>query len=253
MTSKELEPKGDPDLGSLMESVLIKGDLAKLSEAERVKFYNATCNSLGLNPLTQPFAYIFLNGKLTLYAKRDCCDQLRRIYDISIVRLEHEWFGETYHVTAHARMPSGRIDQDFGAVFIAEGVKGEARANLMLKCVTKAKRRVTLSICGLGFLDETEIEDIPDEAKQPPRKLGQFRVPKSSKDLADQYCEVLREMPNEPSAFNYKEELKKQRLLDALELADRERVMDCYRMVVKAARKEAQNGNTADNGATAGK
>ncbi len=28
-----------------------------------------------------------------------------------------------------------------------------------MKCETKAKRRATLSICGLGFLDETEIED----------------------------------------------------------------------------------------------
>ena len=27
-----------------------------------------------------------------------------------------------------------------------------------MKCETKAKRRVTLSICGLGMLDETEVE-----------------------------------------------------------------------------------------------
>ena len=30
-----------------------------------------------------------------------------------------------------------------------------------MKAVTKAKRRVTLSICGLGMLDETEVESIP--------------------------------------------------------------------------------------------
>jgi len=30
-------------------------------------------------------------------------------------------------------------------------LKGEARANAFLKAVTKAKRRVTLSICGLGL------------------------------------------------------------------------------------------------------
>jgi hypothetical protein len=39
------------------------------------------------------------------------------------------------------------------------------RANTILKAITKAKRRVTLSICGLGWLDETEVEDIPAEAK----------------------------------------------------------------------------------------
>ena len=41
-------------------------------------------------------------------------------------------------------------------------LKGEAHANAVLKAVTKAKRRVTLSICGLGWLDETEVESIPD-------------------------------------------------------------------------------------------
>ncbi len=33
--------------------------------------------------------------------------------------------------------------------------------------MTKAKRRVTLSICGLGWLDETEVESIPASAKRP--------------------------------------------------------------------------------------
>jgi len=33
--------------------------------------------------------------------------------------------------------------------------------NALMKAVTKAKRRVTLSICGLGMLDETEVETIP--------------------------------------------------------------------------------------------
>jgi len=30
-----------------------------------------------------------------------------------------------------------------------------------MKAVTKAKRRLTLSLCGLGWLDETEVETIP--------------------------------------------------------------------------------------------
>jgi hypothetical protein len=30
-----------------------------------------------------------------------------------------------------------------------------------MKAETKAKRRVTLSICGLGLLDETEVETVP--------------------------------------------------------------------------------------------
>jgi hypothetical protein len=34
-------------------------------------------------------------------------------------------------------------------------------ANALMKAETKAKRRVTLSIAGLGWLDETELETIP--------------------------------------------------------------------------------------------
>ena len=36
----------------------------------------------------------------------------------------------------------------------------EAKANAMMKAETKAKRRVTLSICGLGMLDESEFDTI---------------------------------------------------------------------------------------------
>jgi hypothetical protein len=40
-------------------------------------------------------------------------------------------------------------------------LKGEALANAIMKCETKAKRRVTLSICGLGLLDELDVETLP--------------------------------------------------------------------------------------------
>jgi len=36
-----------------------------------------------------------------------------------------------------------------------------------MKAVTKAKRRVTLSVSGLGFLDESEVEDIPRQPAAP--------------------------------------------------------------------------------------
>jgi hypothetical protein len=45
------------------------------------------------------------------------------------------------------------------------GLKGDALANALMKAETKSKRRVTLSICGLGMLDETEVDTIPDARK----------------------------------------------------------------------------------------
>jgi hypothetical protein len=40
-------------------------------------------------------------------------------------------------------------------------LKGDALANALMKCETKAKRRVPLSLAGLGWLDETELATIP--------------------------------------------------------------------------------------------
>lgn len=143
------------------------GDLAQLTVEQRNQYVLATCKSLGLNPLTQPFKYIVLNGKLTLYATRDCADQLRKLHGISIVLVSEKLLNGLYTVHAKAREKSGREDEDYGVVSIGQNVTGEIRANLMLKAVTKAKRRVTLSICGLGWLDETEVDDIPTDEKIP--------------------------------------------------------------------------------------
>ena len=145
---------------SIIEQVVITGDLSKLTPAQRVSYYQATCRSLGLNPLTKPFDYISLNGKLTLYAKRDAADQLRKINGVSITKLERERLEDVYIVTAYAQDKTGRTDSSIGAVNIAN-LKGDALANAMMKAETKSKRRVTLSICGLGILDETEVETIP--------------------------------------------------------------------------------------------
>ena len=71
-----------PVQGEIMESVLAKGDLAKLTPDERSRYYAEVCHSMGLNPLTEPFSYITLNGKLKLYATRACADQLRKIHGV---------------------------------------------------------------------------------------------------------------------------------------------------------------------------
>lgn len=148
-----------------IETVLISGDLSKLSPEQRVSYHNKVCETLGLNPLTNPFAYIKLNGKEILYAKRDATDQLRKIHKVSIKLVAREFKNDIYIVTANAKDPDGREDESTGAVTIG-GLKGDALANALMKAETKAKRRVTLSICGLGMLDETEVETIPQEQKQ---------------------------------------------------------------------------------------
>lgn len=147
----------------IIERMLLAGDLENLKPQERVKFYNETCKSLGLNPLTKPFEYIKLNNKLTLYANKGAAEQLRSVYQISINRMETTIEGGLLKVTAYAEDKNGRQDIGSGAVWIGTDsgtIKGELLANAHMRAETKAKRRVTLSICGLGMLDESEVEDI---------------------------------------------------------------------------------------------
>lgn len=145
----------------MVERVVMAGDLGRLSAQDRVAYYRQVCESVGLNPLTRPFDYITLQGKLTLYARKDATDQMRRIHRVSIQIAERERIEDVYVVTARATTPDGRIDESTGAVTIAN-LKGDALANALMKAETKAKRRVTLSICGMGWLDETELSTIAD-------------------------------------------------------------------------------------------
>ena len=135
------------------------GDLAELDAPQRADYYAAVCKGLGLNPLTKPFEYLTLNGKLRLYALRDCADQLRRLHGISIYIANREKMVDIYVVTARAKDRTGREDESTGAVPFGN-LKGDALANALMKAETKAKRRVTLSIAGLGWLDETELETV---------------------------------------------------------------------------------------------
>lgn len=143
----------------IMENVIAKGDLSKLTSEQRVTYYNKVCESIGLNPLTRPFQYISFEGKLALYASKDCTEQLRTLKGVSVTKIEKEVIGSIYVVTAYVCDHSGRTDVSTGAVDI-KGVSGKNLANAYKKSETQAKRRATLSICGLGFLDESETPDV---------------------------------------------------------------------------------------------
>lgn len=140
-----------------LQAALAEGQLQKLTVPQRLQFLAATCKSVGLNPITRPFEFITLQGKMVMYARKDATDQLRKMYNCSIKIASREVVGDVLIVTARAVLPSGREDESIGAVPWPKGA--EAMAMAAMKAETKAKRRVTLSICGLGFLDESEIDD----------------------------------------------------------------------------------------------
>ena len=149
-------------VGTKIEGVLVQGDLSKLTAEERVAYYYKLCKSLGLNPLTRPLEYLVLSGRLVLYARKDATEQLRKLHGVSIIDVTTTRLEDVFVVTAKATDAAGRTDVATGAVSLA-GLRGEALANALMKAETKSKRRVTLSICGLGMLDESELESVEAE------------------------------------------------------------------------------------------
>lgn len=156
-------------------ALLVGGDLGVLSPAVQTAYYGYRCKQLGLDPLSRPFDLLALNGRVVLYANKTCADQLRAVRQISVEITQHGRDGDYLFAEAVARMPDGRVDFDTGYVWVGT-LKGEALANAHMKVITKAKRRVTLSICGAGMLDESEIESVPGAQPVQPAPVTDMRT-----------------------------------------------------------------------------
>jgi hypothetical protein len=173
-------PPVDP---KAVEQAMLIGDLSQMTDEQRIAYYVAVCRSVGLNPLTKPFqALKGDDGKLSLYPDKGCAEQLRKLHRVSTKVLGRDFFDGLYIVTVQASTPDGRteesqavvplmkakgrwedyeyrgqqrrrfkaeIDQDGQDVQIP--LSPTERATAMMRCETKAKRRVTLAITGLGL------------------------------------------------------------------------------------------------------
>uniref|UniRef100_A0A6M3LIW9 Uncharacterized protein n=1 Tax=viral metagenome TaxID=1070528 RepID=A0A6M3LIW9_9ZZZZ len=195
MEKKMNEVAKRDDGGQLIADIVLNGDLSRLKPEQKVEYYNRFCESLGLNPLTRPFQYIKLSGKEVLYATKDATEQLRKLNGVSITDIKRDPVGDVCLVTVHGVDKTGRTDVATGAVPMVyperykdksgnwvnhpragKSLTGDDLANALMKTETKAKRRLTLSICGLGILDETELETIPD-AKPVKVALAEREIP----------------------------------------------------------------------------
>lgn len=144
-----------------IEQALTIGDISKMPAEVRVRYYLAVCASAGLNALTRPFTPMKTqSGEVILYANKDCAEQLRAKHQLSIRVLGRERMDDLFIVTVEGRLPSGRSEETQGIVDLT-GLKGAALANAIMKAETKAKRRVTLALCGLGFPVAEEGEGHP--------------------------------------------------------------------------------------------
>ncbi len=155
---KPIEIVRTPLPSEVMQQVVLSGDLTSLPPEGKVAYYRALCESVGLNPLSNPFGYIILNGKMTLYAQKGAAEQLRKIHGISIAKVEYQHDDECYRTVAYGEQVNGRRDQAVGIV--AKPQSANDRANAEMKSETKAKRRLTLSMIGLGLIDQSELESM---------------------------------------------------------------------------------------------
>lgn len=147
----------------IIRSLIIHGDISKLTENQKVQYYKYTCERVGLDYKAQPFQFLKLQGKEVLYLVRAGAQQLNQLHKVSHQITSRELIPDAgiYQVTARASLSDGRYTESIGAVNI-QGLKGDAYANAIMKAETKSKRRATLDLLGLGILDETEVETIPN-------------------------------------------------------------------------------------------
>jgi len=156
-----------------IENTLIIGDLKSLTSEQRVEYAKAFAKSLGINILTRPFDYILFREfdggpeRLELYLNAKGAAQLRKIHRISTVpgTLKQEFLNDHCITRVDVRDGWGGTDTATGSVTLWKVKNGQRVElvgrewdNAIMKCETKAKRRATLSICGLAMLDESQLD-----------------------------------------------------------------------------------------------
>jgi hypothetical protein len=165
----------------LLSKIVMSGNLAMLSGPDRLIYYYTYCRQLGLNPLSRPFDYIEEGEgdkkKGTLFPNSQAASQLREKRNVStrILREEFVLDGEVYSVCVEARR-GDRTEEATGKVGIktdryGKPLSGEAKAKLMKKAETQARRRATLAIVGLDASGDEDrkasISDIPEDCWTP--------------------------------------------------------------------------------------
>lgn len=174
MTTNDKQPTTITTTRSLLEELEVSDEMAQMlarmeaqksdpramTHEERAGYVATLCKALRLNPLTRPAQFINLSGKEVLYLTRTATDQLAAMHSLNRRTVDGprvvDICGTKVGVcTVEVSLPNGRSETATATLPASDFV------NLYMKLETKAKRRGTLSILGLGVLGEDEIETIP--------------------------------------------------------------------------------------------
>lgn len=125
------------------------GKCDKLSDDQKAEYGNWLSIKMGVSPDLRPIDFIPTKNGIKPYLNKSAAELIRDARSISITDLTISEQNGMYLVICNVRDTKGRIDSDIGA-----WPKGNELHNSLMKAVTKAKRRATLSICRLGGLIE---------------------------------------------------------------------------------------------------
>jgi hypothetical protein len=125
------------------------GDFSVLTKEEINTYTSFLCDKYGLDKSTQPIRFIKDKNSENIipYLTRNATDQLRKNLGISVIEenIQFSPNGLACIVTVKVQDKEGRTDMDTGSVFIG-GLVGNEYSDKIMTCVTKAKKRATISL-----------------------------------------------------------------------------------------------------------
>lgn len=161
------------EVGVAVQRIAAQGkDTRALSHEERVATLAALSKALGLNPLTNPVRFLPMQGGEVLYVTRQATDQIAarlRLNRETVVGPEVREVGTNIRMVfcqVRVTAPDGRSEMATATLPLKDP------CNDLMKCETKAKRRATLSLAGLGLLTEEETETIPGARREEPARAA---------------------------------------------------------------------------------
>ena len=146
----------------------LHSDWSKVTEDDKLRYAISICKALDIPTPLNPFKFINMKGKTVLYATKEAAELIaeRNKISVNVVNKYLDKEQNIYVVEVRALMPHGRTFDNFAALSVA-GLSGEARANAMMKTMSKAIRRVVFAAVGLSVMDEAELASSNDGGYAP--------------------------------------------------------------------------------------
>lgn len=167
------------------DEIFQTGSISILTMAQRSSYLYWFAKRFDLDPYTKPFDLIpDKQGKLFVYTNKSATDQLRKKHNLDDeilykgpLVLGDKVREDVYMVHVLIKDPQGRKTENFGCIGM-DGLTGDALANAIMKCITKAKRRATLDHCGLSMPDESELNSAWVTVVEPTVEASAIEIPR---------------------------------------------------------------------------